>query len=524
MKRVSGATFSTTSSGLTTLVVAQLSCGSRPLAVTVAQLVYSPVSSTWAVTDISRFWPGWRVPTSKDTLERPSTVVMPSGSSSVTRTPVAAPSLIAFNDALAAEIGVERPEDAAVVFGGNRLPEGAAPLAQVYAGHQFGHWSPQLGDGRAVLLGEVVGPDGRRRDIQLKGAGRTPYSRMGDGRSALGPVLREYLMSEWMAALGVPTTRALAAVRSGERVLRQDGPEPGGVFTRVAASHIRVGTFQVLAARGDTEGLAALLDHARARHYPDAAGVEGVLEAVVAAQARLVARWMGLGFIHGVMNTDNMAVSGETIDYGPCAVMDGFHPMRVYSSIDRQGRYAYGAQPQIAVWNLAQLATALLPLMPDTEAAVPRFTEIVQGFAEVFEPAWRGVFAAKLGLEEVDVALVEDLLTLMARDGADFTNTFRGLAGGGARDEVMDREGFDGWAARWRALGPDEGLMARTNPQVVPRLHLIQKVIEAAYVGDDGPFHALQAAVTRPFEAPADPAYLRPPSEDEAVERTFCGT
>ena len=442
-------------------------------------------------------------------------------------TPVAAPDLIAFNDALAAEIGITRPDDPAEVFSGNRVPDGAEPLAQLYAGHQFGHWNPQLGDGRAILLGEVVGPDGKRRDIQLKGSGRTPYSRMGDGRSALGPVLREYLMSEWMAAMGVPTTRALAAVRTGEQVLRQDGPEPGGIFTRVAASHIRVGTFQVLAARSDVDGLSALFDHARQRHYPEAQDVEGFLEAVVAAQARLIARWMALGFIHGVMNTDNMTISGETIDYGPCAVMDAYHPMRVYSSIDAQGRYAYGNQPQIAVWNLAQLATALLPLVEDREAGVARFTDIVNGFAEVFQPAWLAAFGAKLGIADAgpdDLPLIEALLTLMARDGADFTNTFRGLAEGTARDEFVDRKEFDDWAARWRDRGPELDLAARTNPRVVPRLHLIQKVIDAAYTGDDGPFHGLLAAVTAPFDVPADRAYLRPPTEDEVVERTFCGT
>ena len=408
------------------------------------------------------------------------------------------------------------------------MPEGAEPLAQLYAGHQFGNFSPQLGDGRANLLGEVVARDGTRYDIQLKGSGRTPYSRMGDGRSALGPVLREYLMSEAMAALGVPTTRALAAVTTGEQVLRQEGPEPGGIFTRVARSHLRVGTFEVFASRGDIAALEALTAYAIDRHYPKAKGPEDLLVAVTEAQARLIAQWLPLGFIHGVMNTDNCTISGETIDYGPCAFMDAYHPMRVYSSIDQHGRYAYGAQPQIAVWNLAQLASALVPLMPDREKAVDRFTEIINAFADTFQPAWLSAFAAKLGLREAEEAEVSDLaqglLTLMAQDQSDFTNTFAALSEGTARDQFLDREGFDAWEARWRAHDPDPDLMARTNPKVLPRLHLIEKAIRAGYAGDFAPFHALLAAVTRPFERPEDAAYLRPPSEEEAVTRTFCGT
>uniref|UniRef100_UPI003F6A9517 protein adenylyltransferase SelO n=1 Tax=Roseicyclus sp. TaxID=1914329 RepID=UPI003F6A9517 len=339
---------------------------------------------------------------------------------------VATPRLIALNHALADRLGITLPDDPAEIariFSGNALPEGADPLAQVYAGHQFGGWSPQLGDGRAILLGEVLAPDGARFDIQLKGSGRTPYSRMGDGRAWLGPVLREYIISEAMAALGVPTTRALAAVSTGEVVLRER-PLPGAVFTRVAASHIRIGTFQYFAARRDSAALQALCDHTIARHYPKADGPLGLLNAVIDAQARLVARWMGLGFIHGVMNTDNMTLSGETIDYGPCAFMDDYHPDRVFSSIDQFGRYAYANQPQIAVWNLAQLATALLQLIPDREAGIDAFTDAINGFSDRFDTAWDSVLRAKMGLaaeDESDGDLARSLLAIMAENGADFT-------------------------------------------------------------------------------------------------------
>jgi uncharacterized protein YdiU (UPF0061 family) len=435
----------------------------------------------------------------------------------VAPTPVSAPSLLAFNDGLAAELGLGAlPDNAAAIFAGNTLPEGSAPIAQLYAGHQFGNWNPQLGDGRAVLLGEVVA-GGARHDIQLKGAGRTPYSRGGDGRAWLGPVIREYIVSEAMHALGVPTTRALAAVRTGDPVLREDGPMPGAVLTRTASSHIRVGTFQVLAARGMTEELQALTDHTIARHYPDAKGPLGLLTAVVEAQARLVAQWMGIGFIHGVMNTDNCAVSGETIDYGPCAFMDAYHPMMVFSSIDRGSRYAFGEQPQIAAWNCAQLATALLALMPDRDAAVADFTEAVNRFGDIFQPAWIETFGAKLGLADAtpdDVPLIQDLLTLMAQDGADFTNTFATLD----RDQFLERDAFDNWHARLQARAPGP----RHTPQVIPRNHRIEAAIQAAVTGDDAPFHALLAAVTDPFTPHAD--FARPPTEGERVARTFCGT
>ena len=419
---------------------------------------------------------------------------------------------------------------------GNATPPGAEPLAQVYAGHQFGGFSPQLGDGRAILLGEVIGRDGQRRDLQLKGSGRTPYSRMGDGRAWIGPVIREFVVSEAMHALGVPTTRALAAVATGETVLRER-PYPGGVLTRVAASHLRVGTFQFFAARGDTEALATLTDYAIARHYPGAQGALGLLEAVIDAQARLVARWMGLGFIHGVMNTDNTSISGETIDYGPCAFMDAYHPATVYSSIDHGGRYAYARQPEILAWNLAQLASALLPLIdPEREAAIERAQTAIDRYVDLAQAAWLDVFRAKLGLttaEDGDAELAIALLERMAAAHADFTNTFRGLADGTAKDWFTDRAPFEAWEADWRARlarEPDpEGTPARlraANPAIIPRNHRVEEVIAAALRGDLGPAKALHSALSTPFAdltATTRP-YAAPPEPDEVVAATFCGT
>ena len=455
-------------------------------------------------------------------------------------TPVRAPRLLVLNAGLAAELGLDAdwlaaPEGLAVLAG-NVVPEGAAPLAQLYAGHQFGGWVPQLGDGRAILLGEVIDTKGRRRDIQLKGAGPTPYSRMGDGRAALGPVLREYLVSEAMHALGIPTTRALAAVTTGEDVWRETRM-PGAVLTRVAASHIRVGTFQALAARGDVAGLEALAGHVIDRHYPDAGDAMGLLRAVVTAQARLIAGWMAVGFVHGVMNTDNMAVSGETIDYGPCAFLDVYHPDTVFSSIDRTGRYAYARQPDIAMWNLAQLASALLPLMgADRDAAIEEATAAVRGFAPQVQAEWLTRFRAKLGLstpQDGDGALIGDLLARMAANRADFTRTFRALAEGGARDEFLDPSAFDAWDADWRARLAQDGAtpedraatMSAVNPAVIPRNHRIEAVIAAALGGDFAPFHALHAALARPFDdVPAARPYRLAPLPDEVVAATFCGT
>jgi uncharacterized protein YdiU (UPF0061 family) len=455
--------------------------------------------------------------------------------------PVEAPGLIAVNRDLAARLGLTLPQteaEIAAIFAGNALPQGAEPIAQVYAGHQFGGWVPQLGDGRAILLGEVVAPDGARFDIQLKGAGRTPYSRMGDGRAWLGPVLREYIVSEAMAALGIPTTRALAAATTGEIVLRE-GRMPGAVFARVAASHIRVGTFQFFAARQDSEALQALCDHAIARHYPQAEGPAGLLDAVIGAQAELVAQWMGVGFIHGVMNTDNMTISGETIDYGPCAFMDAYDPGQVFSSIDRFGRYAYANQPQIAVWNLAQLATALLPLMPDRDAAIEGFTAAVNDFADRFDAAWHGVLASKLGLAELregDAALAFDLLERMAKGGADFTNTFRALSGETPEEAAAgfaDPDALGPWLSDWRARLGAEGrsedgrvaAMRTANPALIPRNHRVEAAISAALAGDLGPFHRLTEALARPFDpGQADMDLALPPAPHEAVHETFCGT
>ena len=447
-------------------------------------------------------------------------------------TPVKEPKLLAWNADLAALLGIEGgdAETRAQVFGGNAVPEGAAPLAQLYAGHQFGNFNPQLGDGRAILLGEVIDSDGKRRDIQLKGSGPTPYSRMGDGRAWVGPVLREYLISEAMHALGVPTTRALAAVATGEPILRETGALPGAIITRVAASHLRVGTFQVFAHRGETEALKTLTDYAIARHYPDADGPLGLLRAVCAAQAELVAQWMSFGFIHGVMNTDNCSISGETIDYGPCAFMDAFHQGRVFSSIDRQGRYAYRNQPQTVVWNMAQLATSLLQQMDDKETAVEDATEIVHDMPELIEAAWLRRFAATVGISTPrpeDVDLINELLSLMQTDGADFTNTFRALGTEQARDQFTNRDAFDTWAESWRARIEDEpdpqAAMQSANPAVIPRNHRIEQMIEAAVAGDMAPFERLMKALSSPFEE-TNPELQRPPTEDEIVPATFCGT
>ncbi len=449
--------------------------------------------------------------------------------------PVIAPALIAVNAPLARALGLDPAGLASpagiAALAGNAVPQGGTPLAQAYAGHQFGGWVPQLGDGRAVLLGEIVAPDGRRFDIQLKGGGPTPFSRRGDGRAWLGPVLREYLVSEAMAALGVPTTRALAAVATGETVWREE-PLPGAILTRIAASHIRVGTFQYFAARNDTDALRLLTDHVIKRHYPGADGPLGLIGAVTAAQARLIARWMSLGFIHGVMNTDNMAVSGETIDYGPCAFMDAYHPDKVFSSIDHTGRYAFSNQPRVALWNLAQFASCLLPLIGDTSAAVEDATAAIHTFENVYQAEWLDLFRAKLGIAtpaDTDRALIEDLLTRMALNRADFTRVFHGLATGTARDEFADPDAFNGWARLWHERIASEpgalALMAATNPVIIPRNHQIQSVISSALSGDYAPFFRLGDALSRPFaDDPATTDLQSAPLQDQVVTRTFCGT
>lgn len=445
-------------------------------------------------------------------------------------TPVAAPTLFALNDELATQMGLDvawlRSEAGIAMLAGNVMPAGAEPLAQAYAGHQFGGWSPQLGDGRANVLGEVIGTGGARWDVQLKGSGPTPYSRMGDGRAWLGPVMREYIVSEAMHALGVPTTRALAAVNTGEIVLRE-GRMPGAILTRVAASHIRVGTFQYFAARQDIDGLSALLAHAIERHHPDLSEDDaiGFLRAVTHAQADLIARWMGLGFIHGVMNTDNTHVGGLTIDYGPCAFMDAYHPAKVFSSIDQFGRYAYQAQPEIVVWNLAQLASSLLPLIGEGEAAIDAAKDVLAEFGPAYTKAWKRVFFAKVGLSDGgddELTLVQDLLSRMADNQADFTRTFRGLIDGSARDEFVDPTAFDAWAKDWRG---DVDIMRAANPAFIPRNHRIEEAIQAGVAGDYAPFERLVEVLSRPFDDQPENAELQsPPSEQQMVRQTFCGT
>lgn len=469
----------------------------------------------------------------------------------LTPTPVRAPRLVRLNEALAVEIGFDpealRRAEGVAVLAGNTLAEGAEPIALAYAGHQFGHFVPQLGDGRAILLGEVVGPDGNRRDIQLKGSGPTPFSRDGDGRAALGPVLREYLISEAMAALGIPTTRTLAAVTTGETVLREKAL-PGAIVVRVAASHIRVGTFQYFAARGDTEGLRLLADHVIDRHYPDAAAApdpyRALLDAVVARQADLVVRWLHVGFIHGVMNTDNVSVSGETIDYGPCAFIDEYEPGKVFSSIDRQGRYAYGNQPRIAYWNLARFAETLLPLLHEAEdTAIAIAKDALTAFGPRFEAAYVGGFRRKLGLSterEGDAALIGDLMQLMVEHRADFTLTFRRLSEACRGNDNSFRSLFDGatgldaWLDRWRArlalepVAPHEceAAMQAINPLFIPRNHRVEEALAAAVErADYGPFETLLEVVSRPFDDRPDLArFADPPSPEERVLQTFCGT
>ena len=466
--------------------------------------------------------------------------------------PVKAPGLIRVNAPLATYLGIDGDwlaSDAGVAaLAGNAVPEGANPVATAYAGHQFGQFNPQLGDGRAVLLGEVVASDGRRFDVQLKGSGRTPWSRGGDGRSPLGPVLREYVVSEAMAALGVPTTRALAAVTTGETVVR-DGLEPGAILTRVAASHLRIGTLQFFAAREDRDSLGRIVDHALARHYPERLESDNralaLLEAVVGAQARLVARWQVLGFIHGVMNTDNMLLCGETVDYGPCAFMEAFNPDTVFSSIDVQGRYAYRNQPGIAHWNLTRLAEALLPLIDDdTDKAVELAKESIQAFPALFGDAHSAAVASKLGLAslgEDDVALANDFFAALAEDKADFTLACRFLAeeiapnpvGGGAAELFKPGQKLLEWMPRWMQrqaredapVAERQAAMLRASPAFIARNHLVQRAIAEGEEGDFSFFHRLVNRLAEPCQYDdADRDLALPAKPDEAVLRTFCGT
>jgi serine/tyrosine/threonine adenylyltransferase len=467
-----------------------------------------------------------------------------------------APGWLRLNRALAAELGLDADaleSDAGLaVFAGNAVPDGAQPVAQAYAGHQFGGFSPQLGDGRALLLGEIIDHQGQRRDIAFKGSGRTPFSRGGDGKAAIGPVLREYLISEAMQALGIPTTRTLAAVSTGETIYRER-PLPGAILTRVAASHVRVGTFQFFAARRDTARVRRLADYVIARHDPDLAGQDdrylALLQRVAERQASLVARWMGVGFIHGVMNTDNMTISGETIDYGPCAFMEAYDPATVFSSIDHQGRYAFGNQPGIAQWNLARLAETLLPLIDDdSDRAVALATEALDRFPDRFDGHWLAVHRGKLGLkplagaDEPDRALINDYLQLLHTQQVDFTLGFRRLSGvlrGQPQAlQALFGEGqpaLSAWLVRWQtrlqAHGPAildvSAQMDRTNPVYIPRNHLVENALDAATESRDlRLFDRLLAVITRPWDERAEDALcaLPAPADQTVGYRTFCGT
>jgi uncharacterized protein YdiU (UPF0061 family) len=467
--------------------------------------------------------------------------------------PVVAPRLIRLNRDLARELGFDpdgrSDDDWAAVFSGNKLLDGTTPLAMAYAGHQFGQFVPQLGDGRAILLGEVVDDRGKRRDVQLKGAGRTRFSRQGDGRSALGPVLREYVVSEAMHTLGVPTTRALAAVSTGETVVRE-AMLPGAILTRVAASHVRVGTFQYFAARDDSPGVQALADYVIDRHYPELTGEAlpylALLEAVTARQAALVAKWLAVGFVHGVMNTDNVSIAGETIDFGPCAFVDEYDPDTVFSSIDHLGRYAYQRQPQIAQWNMARFAETLLGLIDaDQERAIALATEKVNGFQAAFEAHRLTEMGTKLGLDNPCVAdgpLIDALLEMMQAARADYTLTFRRLADAADDGFVSDplapmlsrSPDLDVWLASWRdrlehqetPLVQVTTRMRRVNPIYIPRNHLVERVIRAAVDDDDHhPFEQLCEVLAQPFdERPDQDTFARPPEPHERVLQTFCGT
>jgi uncharacterized protein YdiU (UPF0061 family) len=465
-------------------------------------------------------------------------------------TPSPAPRLLALNDELAAELGVDadalRAPDGVAVLAGNATPDGASPVAQAYAGHQFGGFSRRLGDGRALLLGEVLDVLGRRRDLHLKGSGRTPFARGGDGKAAVGPMLREYAIGEAMHALGIPTTRALAVVATGDHVARETRL-PGAVLVRVAASHVRVGTFEYAAAHGDSALVRRLADHAIARHHPRALEADdpylAFFEAVVDAQASLIARWMLVGFIHGVMNTDNMTISGETIDFGPCAFMDTFDPATVFSSIDHSGRYAYGNQPAIAQWNLARLGETLLPLLAaEPETALAAAADVLESFPDRYDAYWDRGMHAKLGLTDgvgEDDALIDDLLALLHAQTVDFTSCFRALSSSvlgdpaPARSLFIEPRAFDAWADRWqaqlssRACDPRAiaAAMERVNPVYIPRNHHVEAALTAASAGDLQPFRALLDVLAQPFdERPGLESYAAPAPPSFGAYRTFCGT
>jgi len=471
----------------------------------------------------------------------------------VSPTPVDAPRLIKLNRPLAVHLGLDpdllETVEGVEILAGKCVPEGADPIAMAYAGHQFGNFVPQLGDGRAILLGEVIDRDGNRRDIQLKGSGRTPFSRRGDGRAALGPVLREYVVSEAMHALGIPTTRSLAAIVTGEPVMRETAL-PGAVLTRVASSHVRIGTFQYFAVRHDIAALRQLADHVINRHYPDFAGTarpyHALLAGMVARQADLVARWLLVGFIHGVMNTDNMSLSGETIDYGPCAFLDNYDPSQVFSSIDVMGRYSYGNQPRVALWNLTRLAECLLPLFDEEQdKAIEQAQEILSAFPDQFSTAYQAGLRRKVGLftvQEGDDGLIADLFDAMAKNATDFTLTFRRLAeaAGDASANARVRKlfaepaAFDDWEGRWRQRvnaepqtpAERQAAMCSVNPAFIPRNHRVEAVIQAAMNQDDyAPFEELLKVLAKPYEdQPEFAAYEDAPLPHERVHWTFCGT
>ena len=465
---------------------------------------------------------------------------------------VAAPRLIRVNAPLAHELGIDPnwldSADGVAALSGNYLPEGADPLAMAYAGHQFGHFVPQLGDGRAILLGEVQAHDGTRYDIHLKGSGRTPFSRNGDGRAALGPVLREYIVSEAMHALGIPTTRTLAAVTTGEYILREQGPLPGAVLARVSGSHVRVGTFQYFAAGGDVEGVRILADYVIDRLYPKAMLTANpalaLLESVIARTAELIARWQCVGFIHGVMNTDNTSIAGETIDYGPCAFMDSYSPATVFSSIDHHGRYAYDQQPRIAWWNLTRFAETLLPLLGEGEERAAAAQKALDTYPTLFEAAYAECLRAKFGFtqsRDEDLRSIQDFFGLMAEARADFTLTFRHLCDSAEGNDATlrtlfkDQAALEAWLGNWRGrlaaeqtISPQQRKIAMraVNPAYIPRNHRVEAVIAAAYqTGDFAPFEELLDVLSTPYmDRPEFARYADPPSADEIVRQTFCGT
>ena len=457
------------------------------------------------------------------------------------------PQLLMLNERLAAELGLDaawlRSPDGLSLLVGAATPDGAHPVAQAYSGHQFGGFTPRLGDGRALLLGELVDPDGRLRDLHLKGSGRTPFARGGDGLAAVGPMLREYVISESMHALGIPTTRSLAVVATGQAIQR-DTVLPGAVLARVASSHLRVGSFQFAAATGDLNLVRRLADHAIARHYPDAAAAENsyraLLDSVVSAQASLIARWMLVGFIHGVMNTDNMTISGETIDYGPCAFMEAYDPATVYSSIDHAGRYAFANQPVVAQWNLARFAETLLPLFDahfddDQQPAIDLAMEALGAFERRYDEVWTLGMRAKLGLsavaEDIGKPLITDLLGQLQQSRVDYTSFFRNLARAArgddepTRGEFVDLAAFDQWLTRWRSLDPDADAMDRINPTYIPRNHLVEEALSSATAGDLAPLGQLLTAVSAPFDpVPGSERFAEPAPGDFGPYQTFCGT